>query len=241
MSPAGGDRSVSPTGGDRSASAIVVALETSARAASAAVRSGERTMEIALASERAHASDLLPALDRMVRELGGSPRDITAVLVGTGPGSYTGIRVGIATALGIARGCGAKLRGVPSGETLCFGELAPGEEGSVLLDARAGEIYFAHYRRRADEVEVLRTPCVLRPDEVAASLPRSGPIFADPSAVDAAGLPDEVRERLRIGAAPRAASLLALGVARIDRDGGQAPHEVEPLYLRPFAVRGRKR
>lgn len=222
-------------------SGIAVAFETSARAASVAVRSGKRLVEIALEPGRAHASDLLPAIDRMLRELGGAPREIALVLVGTGPGSYTGLRVGIATALGLVRGCAAMIRGVPSGETLCFGELEPGEQASVLLDARAGEIYFAHYRRLADEVEVLRAPCVLRPDEVQASLPRGGPIFADPNAVEAVGLPNEVRERLRLDAAPRAAALLALGAARVDRLGAQDPRDVQPLYLRPFAARARKR
>lgn len=222
-------------------SEIVVALETSARAASVAVRRDERSVEIVLESGRAHASDLLPAVDRIVRELGGSPDEIALVLVGTGPGSYTGLRVGIATALGLVRGCGARIRGVPSGETLCFGELEPGEEASVLLDARAGEIYLARYRRGIDDVEVLRAPCVLRPDEVRASLPNDGPIFADSGAVAAAGLPEEVRERLRLDVAPRAAALLALGVVRDERGGPQDPREVQPLYLRPFAVRTRKR
>ena len=222
-------------------SGIAVALETSARAASVAVRLRGRTLATALEAGRAHASDLLPAIDRMVRELGGTPGEIAIVLVGTGPGSYTGLRVGIATALGLARGCRAELRGVPSGETLCFGELSPGEEASVLLDARAGELYFAHYRRTADEVDVLRAPCVLLPGEVAGTLPTGGPIFADAQAVEAAGLSPEVRERVRLDVAPRAAALLDLGAGRIERSGGQDPREVQPLYLRAFAVRARKR
>lgn len=220
---------------------VAVALETSARAASVAVRSGDREREIALETGRAHASDLLPAVDGIVRELGGTAREISLVLVGTGPGSYTGLRVGIATALGFVRGCGAKVRGVPSGETLCFGELAPGEEASVLLDARAGEVYFARYRRLADEVEVLKEPCVLRPEDVLGQLSRTGPIFADAGSIAAIRLPDDVRERVRLDAAPRASALLALGVSRVGRSGGQDPREVQPLYLRAFAVKARKR
>ena len=220
---------------------IAVALETSARTASVAVRSGEETIAATLESDRAHASDLLPALDRMLRVVGGSPRDISLVLVGTGPGSYTGLRVGIATALGLVRGCRAKLRGVPSGETLCFDELRPGEEAGVLLDARAGELYFAHYRRTQDEVEVVRAPCVLRPEEVAGSLPRSGPIYADSTGIEALGLLDGVAERVRLDAKPHAAGLLKLGAARVERLGAQDPREVQPLYLRAFAVRARRR
>jgi tRNA threonylcarbamoyladenosine biosynthesis protein TsaB len=222
-------------------SGVLVALETSSRPASVAARRGERVVEVALEAGRAHASDLLPALDRILRELEAEPADIVSVLVGTGPGSYTGLRVGIATALGIARGAGAGLRGVPSGETLCFGELAPGEEAAVLLDARAGELYFARYRRTRDEIEVLRAPCVLRPGEVGAALPPGIPIFGDAEAREAAGLDAVTASRFRAGVVPRALALLALGAARLERLGPQKPAEVAPLYLRPFAVRQRRR
>jgi tRNA threonylcarbamoyladenosine biosynthesis protein TsaB len=222
-------------------SALVVALETSSRSPTVAVRAGDAMLEARLESARAHASDLVPALDRMLKELGATAAEITAVLVGTGPGSYTGLRVGIATALGIARGCCAALRGVPSGETLCYGELEPGEEAVVLLDARAGEIYFAHYRRREDEVEVLRPPCVLRPDEVATALPETVSIFGDETAARAAGLVSSARARIRAPALPRAQALLALGSLRLERLGAHAPSEVVPLYLRPFAVRQGRR
>jgi tRNA threonylcarbamoyladenosine biosynthesis protein TsaB len=220
---------------------LAVALETSAREASVAVRRGMAEVEVLLEPARAHAGDLLPALDRILRELGASPRELSVVLVGTGPGSYTGLRVGIATALGIARGSGAVLRGVPSGETLCFGRLRPGEEAAVLLDARAGELYFAHFRRTEDEVEVVRAPCVLHPDEVAAVLPSEGPIFGDATAFESARLAEACSARLRAGAVPRAKALLSLGSTRILRFGGQAPADVAPLYLRPFAVSRRRR
>jgi tRNA threonylcarbamoyladenosine biosynthesis protein TsaB len=220
---------------------LVVALETSARSASVAVRCGVREIEVELEAGRAHAGDLLPALDRMLREIGTAPGAITAVLVGTGPGSYTGLRVGIATALGIVRGCRAALRGVPSGETLCFGELATGEEAVVILDARAGELYFAHYRRTGDEVEAVRAPCVLHPDQVAAVLPAAGSIFGDETAFESAHLAPRFEARLRPGRFPRAGALLSLGSARLRRLGGQAPTEVLPLYLRPFAVKQRRR
>jgi len=219
---------------------LAIALETSARSASVAVRAGPREVEVELEAGRAHAGDLLPALDRILREIGASPGEVTSVLVGTGPGSYTGLRVGIATALGIVRGCRAALRGVPSGETLCFGELAAGEEAVVLLDARAGELYFAHYRRSADEVEVVRAPCVLPPGEVEAVLPAAGSIFGDAAAFESARLAPKWRARLRPGIFPRARALMSLGSARLERMGGQDPTQVAPLYLRPFAVKQRR-
>src|SRR5688572_13321424 len=117
-----------------------VALETSARAASVAVRHAGEVRAARLAPERSHASDLFPRLAELFEALGAAPGAIESVFVGTGPGSYTGLRVGIATALGLARGSGAKLVGVPSGETLAYERLAPGREAAWLLDARSGEL-----------------------------------------------------------------------------------------------------
>jgi tRNA threonylcarbamoyladenosine biosynthesis protein TsaB len=220
---------------------LIAAVETSARPPSVAVRLAGTARSAALALDRPHASDLLSNLDELIRSIGARPSDLRAVIVGTGPGSYTGLRVGIATALGLSRGSGAVLRGVPSGETIAFAALEPGMEGVVLIDARQEELYFAHYRRTEDEVETLRAPCVLTAEEVAISLPESLPIFGDAAAADAARLTDDQRARLRPEAAPSARALLELGARRLERIGPQSPSAIEPLYLRPFAARQRRR
>jgi tRNA threonylcarbamoyladenosine biosynthesis protein TsaB len=220
---------------------IALAIETSARPASVAAADGRRVLVARLDGERAHAGDLLPELDRMLAELGARPRDVARVFAGLGPGSYTGLRVGLATALGLARASGAALCCVPSGETIAYRELAPGREGVLLLDARAGELYFARYRRTEDDVDVLHEPCVVRPDELAGLLPPDVPIFGDATVARAAGLAAADELRLRADAVASADALLALGRVRIERRGAQRLGEVEPLYLRPFAAKARRR
>jgi tRNA threonylcarbamoyladenosine biosynthesis protein TsaB len=219
----------------------VVALETSARSASIAVRVGDRELAAHLDPARAHASDILPALARSLGELGASPADIETVLVGTGPGSYTGLRVGIATALGLVRGAGARILGVPSGETLVFGALPPGGEGVYLLDARQGELYFAVYRRTDDDVVTLCEPCVLTAAELPRHLPPNSPILGDESVARAAALGAEDMARLRTDRVPEATALLRLGLTRLERSGAHRPRDVSPLYLRPFAATARRR
>jgi tRNA threonylcarbamoyladenosine biosynthesis protein TsaB len=216
-----------------------VAIESSTRTASVAVAHGTRIATSTLASERAHASDLLPALEKLMEELDTGPASIEAVFVGTGPGSYTGLRVGIATALGLVRGTNAALLGVPSGETLAFSELAPGEECVYLLDARQAELYFARYKRTDDDVEVLHAPCVIKPGEL--ELPGDAPIFGDATVGGAAGLGESDLARLVVDVRPSAEALLALGRAQQMRRGADAPSAVEPLYLRPFAAKMRRR
>lgn len=220
---------------------LAVALETSARPSSVAVELGGRRLACTLAADRAHASDLLPALDRLVREIGAAPADVAEVIVGLGPGSYTGLRVGIATALGIARASGARLCGVPSGAVLAFGELAPGEELVHLLDARQGELYFAHYRRLEDDVLELRAPCVLTPAELAGALVPLVAIFGDATVADAARLGAAERSRLTTDRVPSAEAALGLGRARLAAHGPMAASAIEPLYLRPFAAKSRRR
>lgn len=221
---------------------IDVALETSTRRPSVAARRGDRLLERSLDRDGSHASDLLPALEHLLTELDARPADIARVFVGIGPGSYTGLRVGVATAQGLARGADATLTGVPSGEALAFAECAPDEELVQLLDARSRELYFAHYARRSDGLVVLAEPRVVTPDELRELLPPGVRILGDATCADAAELDAEARKRLSIELVPGAAAVLELGAARLA--AGRATTAIEavlPLYLRPFAAKLRKR
>lgn len=202
---------------------------------------GDETLERALDPERSHASDCLAHLAEMIEARGRAPRDVERVIVGTGPGSYTGLRIGIATALGLARGAEAQLRGEPSGEALMWRELEPGEEGVYLLDARQGELYFSHYRRSAANIEVVSAPAVVVPGQVAKAIPASARVFGDELALDIAELTDEARSRFHACPPPTAGALLDLGTRRFETEGAHEHSAVMPLYLRPFRAKTRRR
>jgi tRNA threonylcarbamoyladenosine biosynthesis protein TsaB len=221
------------------AAGLEVALETSSLQPSVAARAAGRLLESGLSGSHVHASDLLPALARLLEDLGVGPAAIGTVFVGTGPGSYTGLRVGIATALGLARGSGAALFGVPSLEVLAWDALADGQSGAFVLDARQGELYLAAYRRAGAGLVVLRAPCVIQVAELAGTLEPGQALHADESVLAAAGL--TVTGATRALRAPRAGALLELGAQRMAREGPQQPAALEPLYLRPFAARPRRR
>jgi len=216
------------------AAPLELALETSRRPGSLAVALGGRVESAALADGRAHASDLLPLLERKLAELGIPRRDgtlsIARVFVGTGPGSYTGLRVGLATAQGLCRGTGAGLVGVCSFEALARSALAPGDEGAVVLDARAGRFYHARYRRTEEDVATVFAPEVLTVSELRERLALPGPILGHAGLAESAGLSDALVRRMRTDLAPEAAQLFALGRSR-------APRPPEPLYLRDFGER----
>lgn len=221
--------------------ALLGALEGSTRPASLAVARGAELRHVALSEAREHASDLVPRFESLVRELGAHPRELALIVVGLGPGSYTGLRVAAATALGLALGSGAALIGVPSFEALAFGALAPGEAADVLVDARGGHLYHARYRRETDGVVELAAPSALTPDEARAAL-TTQLWLADDDALTAAGIDlAGARAEVRRGARPAASDLLALGRGRFARDGATPLEALTPLYLRSFSPKVRAR
>ena len=220
---------------------LALALETSTRRPSIALGLGSKTVALELSPARAHGSDLLPAIDQLFRAGGFEPGSLAAIVVGTGPGSFTGLRVGIATALGLARATGAELFGLPSIEAWVYGELAAGATATVLLDARGGGFYRACYRRLTDEVETLTAPAVVGRDEALALLRASERVLAEPGLADALELSEIERARCASERPPRAEQLLELGRARLARSGAMKAAQIEPLYLRPFAATARKR
>jgi tRNA threonylcarbamoyladenosine biosynthesis protein TsaB len=215
----------------------VVAIESSTLRPSVAVWHGGRCLQVWLATEKSHASDLVPSLSTLLRRLDRKPGDVTNVVVGRGPGSYTGLRVAAATALGLARGTGANLVGISSFEAWAWRELAVGERCAILIDARAGEAYWAVLAREADDVRFEVEPAVARVDEVRDLLPRDIPIFSAAQIEKNVRLDDAQRARLRVDAVPQASALLELALSRGERVSG----DIEPLYLRGFAAKPRKR
>jgi tRNA threonylcarbamoyladenosine biosynthesis protein TsaB len=117
---------------------------------------GERSLGSArFKTVKGHAGWLLPLIDSTVRAADRSPRDIGVLAVGTGPGGYTGVKVGVSTAKAMALGLGVPLVGVPTLDLLA----AHGEEGSgpvlACLDAKQGLVYTAGYSSGGEDARRL--------------------------------------------------------------------------------------
>jgi len=216
---------------------ITAAFETSVSPGSVALFDGEKTHSVLLAEGRRHASDLLPTLQHLLAESGLAPLDLQTVCVGTGPGSYTGVRVAVATALGLAHSTGANLRAVPSVEALAFDAGQSGDSLSIALDARAGCWYFAAYRREDEFVFPLEAPCVLETSDLIQRLRAAQKGCIDSAVSDLAASKGIDTSRFRSSGGARATTILRLGMHALANEGAHAYSELEPLYLRPFPVR----
>jgi tRNA threonylcarbamoyl adenosine modification protein YeaZ len=123
------------------------ALDTSTFVASLALLQGERIVgELALPTRASHSESLLEALDGLLASCGWTLESIDAFAVGTGPGSFTGVRIGMATLRALAWTLERPLVGCPTLDLLAMN--AVGRTGAVaaVLDARKKEVYFAVYR-----------------------------------------------------------------------------------------------
>lgn len=220
--------------------ALELALESSRREASLALTDGTREVA-AEVGPRAHASGLLARLEELLAEFGPAararPLPLARVYVGLGPGSYTGLRVGLATAQALAHATGAELLGLGSFEALAFERLAPGESAAVVFDGRAACFYHARYRRTQDDLIELEPLTTCDAASLRARLAGTGRVLGHAGLAEAAGLGALAGLELECHAAPSARGLLTLARRR-RAQGTLAPAAaLEPLYLRAFGER----
>ena len=126
---------------------LILGIESSAKSASAALsRDGALTAQYVQRSGLTHSRTLLPMAEALLKHAGLTLRDIDAVAVAHGPGSFTGVRIGVATAKGLCWGADKPAVGVSTLEAMAFGSGDCAEGGSVIccaMDARRGQVYNA--------------------------------------------------------------------------------------------------
>lgn len=156
-------------GGGRLVAAIDTATDVLAIGIGRLTDTGvEMLVSISEAAPRKANTVLLPRLAEELDAAGSSVRDIAAVVVGRGPGSFTGVRIGVVTAKGLAQGLAAPLYGVGTLDALAWRwRDRPGLLG-VVGDAMRGEVYPALFRTGGGSIQRLAPDTVERPLEVAA-------------------------------------------------------------------------
>src|SRR5207248_2632342 len=121
-------------------------IDTAHRRGQVAVALGERLAGAShLEEARRHARDLVPRAHELLREQGWTARDLTGVIVNLGPGSYTGLRVGLMSAKTLAYATGCALVGVGSFAAIALQAPAAAPTVDVLADAQQGKIYVQRF------------------------------------------------------------------------------------------------
>jgi len=167
----------------------VLAVDTSSEYGSvSATDGGEVIGEIRLASSIQHSERLFHSIEFLLRYLPFQLHDIDIFAAACGPGSFTGLRIGIAAMEGFAAANGKRGAGVTTLRALAWKTGLRDVPIATMIDARRGDIYGAVYRRtntngRSDTIIEEQRPVVLKPVEWLASLPRQPLVFCGDGAI----------------------------------------------------------
>ncbi|MDX1500054.1 MAG: tRNA (adenosine(37)-N6)-threonylcarbamoyltransferase complex dimerization subunit type 1 TsaB [Woeseiaceae bacterium] len=223
----------------------VLALDTSSPACSVALADGDAIAERHEVRPREHTRILVPMIRDLLADAGIAPAALDAIVLGNGPGSFIGVRIGAAVAQGLAYGAGVGIIPVSSLAAIAAEVFATQDAGTVLVaqDAHLGEVYLGEYRRdgdhnvmpvRAEYLHAAEGRIDLQAD---AARPVVGAGFGWQRYP---ALADANRESLDVLAPvehPRARFLLGLGLAGDPASRAVDPRAVEPAYLRETVAR----
>jgi len=217
----------------------VLAVETSTLSGGAALLDGEWVVgEYVLDVRVTHSERLLTAIDQLLTDAGWSARDLEGLAVAVGPGSFTGLRVGLSTVKGLALALSIPVAAVPTldamAATLPFAALPV----CPVLDARKREVYASLYRWDGLAMRREWDYLAIAPDDLARRLDE--PVILLGDGADAIDSPFARRVRPpRRGPAP--AVVGALGQARLALGDTVPVAELAPIYLRPSEAELKRR
>lgn len=182
---------------------------------------------------RRHAQDLAPTVEMLLREQGLKVRDMEAVIVSLGPGSYTGLRVGVMAAKAFAYAVGCKLVGVPTLPILALAAFEKIPRVEVIEDAQQGRVYSQRFEMGADGLPHERLPIrVLDHDVWFGQLDPTFTLVGPGLRKKHNCLPSHQSILPTEFWSPQLPPLLSLGMARLNASQIDDPMNLEPLYAR---------
>ncbi|MBT6211473.1 MAG: tRNA (adenosine(37)-N6)-threonylcarbamoyltransferase complex dimerization subunit type 1 TsaB [Woeseia sp.] len=213
-----------------------LALDTSSNACSVAVQAGDRIVNKHVVEARVHTRILMPMISELLEEFQLSVADLDAVILGNGPGSFIGVRIGASVAQGLCFGAGLKIVPISSLAVVAAEVFASSSTNYVAIaqDARMGELYFAQYERGTDGApELIGSEKIVAADETQiihmSTVIAGGGWDRHPNSLT--GFTGTATKKLTISV-PDARFLLPLGVPAYLNGKGIEAGELQPAYLR---------
>ena len=217
----------------------ILALETATVVSSVAVATEERVLsELTVETRLTHSETLVPHIEEALRLADTERGTLSAVAVSLGPGSFTGLRIGLATAKGLAYGLGIPLIGVPTLEALAASFPVPGTRVAPLLDAQKRRAYMALYEWTAEGLTCKRDVTVVSFEEMKSIVVAENGcvVLAGDMARKAAARGDALPPNAVVAPPshimPKASLVAVRAFLRLAKDEGKSPMELEPLYIR---------
>ncbi len=213
-------------------------LETSGRVGQVAVAQGSELRGVRRLDEaRRHARDLAPAVAALLAEQGWTPRDVQAVIVSRGPGSYTGLRVGIMSAKTFAYATGCALLAVDTFAAVALQAPPEATRLDVLADAQQDKIYVQRFVRGGESAWEQDSPLRIQPfADWLMQRPQDVWVTGPGLGIHGRKMPEDSRVVSAEDWDPRPESLLRIGHRRYLAGERDDFWTVEPLYLRPSAA-----
>lgn len=205
----------------------VLAVDTSSDRGSVCVVDGHEVLgEIRLASSIQHSERLFRSVEFLLQQLPFQLSDIDLFVAARGPGSFTGLRVGLAAMEGFVAAHGKRGGGITTLQALAWKTGIRDARIVPMIDARRGEIYGAMYRREGDTLVEERPAVVLKPAEWFGVLPREPLVFCGDGAIRYRSTIDETPE----WSIQWMDLYLASTIAELAQTSNSGP--LEPLYVR---------
>jgi tRNA threonylcarbamoyl adenosine modification protein YeaZ len=207
---------------------LLLGLDTATPAVTVALHDGGQPLaQLVTVDAHRHAELLAPAIAKVIADAGATPRDLTGVVAGVGPGPYTGLRVGLVTARVLGAALGIPVYGLCTLDVIAADVDAGGGDFLVATDARRRELYWARYDGAGRRT--------VGPD---VSKPALIPVSGLPAAGEGPMLYPEMLPDGLGPAFPAAATLCRIAVAALaTNDADKRLLPPEPLYLRRPDVR----
>lgn len=218
---------------------LTLAVETSGLTASAAVvENGRVISELNLQHGKTHSQKIVPMLKTMLGIIDKDFKDIDLFAASTGPGSFTGLRIGVVTIKGLAYSLNKPVCGISTLDSMAF--LVPDYEGviSPMLDARNNQVYTALYRKTNGRIEKLQPEQGILIDEWIGKLKSFDKIMilGDGAPLHHEKMKNALGDGVTMAPAalffPRAASTAILAEQAYYENKAMSPFDLKPMYVR---------
>jgi tRNA threonylcarbamoyladenosine biosynthesis protein TsaB len=217
----------------------ILAIDTATQVSSVAVlKEGRLLAELTMQGKLTHSETLLPHIEQVLKMAAVAKEELTGIAVSNGPGSFTGLRIGLAAAKAMSYVLGIPLVGVSTLQALAYQLPAPGVRVMCLLDAQKGNAYVESYRWENNSLQVVDSVQVAKITDIVAACANMNEqviLLGDAVQKKVAGkleLPANVSVAPPHIVMPRAACVAMLGQAKLMAGETDNVMDLEPVYIR---------